>query len=75
MVNIFQSDIEYISYGVLTDWNSIHTYQPVYISSTKSNYKFSNMYDGCFNHLYHHERYISYCFESILYIYHFEIYY
>ena len=29
---------------------------PVYISSTKSKYKFSNMYDGCFNHLYHHER-------------------
>ena len=27
MVNIFQSDKEYISYGVLTDWDSIHTCQ------------------------------------------------
>ena len=27
MVYIFQSDKEYISYGVLTDWDSIHTCQ------------------------------------------------
>ena len=27
MVNIFQSDKEYISYGVLTDWDSINTCQ------------------------------------------------
>ena len=31
MVNIFQSDKEYISYGVLTDWDSIHTCQGWYI--------------------------------------------
>ena len=31
MVNIFQSDKEYISYGVLTDWDSIHTCQGRYI--------------------------------------------